>query len=264
MKVLITNDDGVHSQGIIQLAKEIRDHCESIFVIAPSVNQSGVSSALTFLRPLFPTALGGPADSQDDGIPGYSLDGTPVDCVRLGLHELCPFQPDIVLSGINEGLNAGQNVNYSGTVGGAMAAASFGVPSMAISLEASHTNKFSEAARIAWKVVQASRQIKLPSQTFLNLNIPTIACDKAVEVVVVPTELNPMGYAFQRGTDPKNRNYYWATNSPAPQASEHLTDTEALRQGKITISLLSANLNCQPSYQLDSLAAFQAIQQIEE
>lgn len=255
MKVLITNDDGVHAQGIIQLALEARKHCTEVFVVSPSVEQSGVSSAITFLRPLFPKALGGLDDTQDNGIEGFSLNGTPVDCVRLGLHELCPFRPDMVLSGINDGLNAGPNVNYSGTVGGAMTAASFGIPSMAISLESGPQQDFAKAAQLAWPVVQQCFDLSVESGSFFNLNFPTVVCDgtQPPEVVVVPTETNPMGYDFDNGHDPKNRRYFWATNEPAPQPSPFLTDTQALLQGKVTLSTLSTNLNC--SKTLDRLSA---------
>ena len=244
MKILITNDDGVHSQGIIQLASEMKKHCEDVFVVSPSVEQSGVSSAITFLRPLFPKALGGQADTQDEDIPGFSLNGTPVDCVRLGIHELCPFRPDMVLSGINDGLNAGPNVNYSGTVGGAMTAASFDIPAMAISLESSPVMDYAKASELAWPLIKRCFSMPVPTGTFFNLNFPTVACTQESEVVVVPTETNPMGFDFDHGHDPKNRRYFWATNNPAPQPSPMLTDTQALLEGKVTISSLSTNLNC--------------------
>ncbi|MEL7500256.1 MAG: 5'/3'-nucleotidase SurE [Planctomycetota bacterium] len=244
MKVLITNDDGVHSQGIIQLAMVARKHCSDVFVVSPSVEQSGVSSAITFLRPLFPKALGGLDDSQDAGIPGFSLNGTPVDCVRLGLHELCPFRPDVILSGINDGLNAGPNVNFSGTVGGAMAGAAFGIPSIAISLESSSLMDFGKAAELAWPIVEQCASISVPTGSFFNLNFPTAGCRSDAEIRVVPVETNPMGYDFDHGHDPKNRRYFWATNNPGPQPSPFLTDTQALLEGHITISTLSSNLNC--------------------
>lgn len=242
MKVLITNDDGVHSQGIIQLAKQVRQHAD-VFVVAPRVEQSGVSQAITFLSPLFPTALGGPKDSQDDHIPGYSLNGTPVDCAKLGLAELCPWRPDLVLSGINSGLNAGVNVGYSGTVGAVLAATTFGISSMAISLESSEEMDFARAAEIVWPLVERYHSIELPRGTVININVPTVAIAGDAEVVVVPVETNPMGYEFDTGTDPRGRKYFWATNSPPPKPSKILTDTQALRQGKITVSAISYDLN---------------------
>ena len=242
MKVLITNDDGVHSQGIIQLAVQMRRHFSEVFVVAPSVEQSGVSSAITFLRPLFPMALGGLKDSQDEQIPGFSVNGTPVDCVRLAINELCPWRPDLVLSGINDGLNAGPNVNYSGTVGGAMTAASFGIPAAAVSLE-STAYDYARAAELAWPIIDDFVGLSLPPGVFLNLNFPATSLEQDFETVVVPCETNPMGYDYQQGLDPKSRRYFWATNRPGPQPSPFETDTQALRAGKVTLSLLTSNLN---------------------
>lgn len=242
MKVLITNDDGVHSQGIIQLAKKVRQHAD-VMVVAPSVEQSGVSQAITFLAPLFPVALGGTKDSQDDQIGGYSVNGTPVDCVKLGLSELCPWKPDLILSGINGGLNAGVNVCYSGTVGGALAASTFGMPAMAVSLESDFQMDFARAADIAWPLIQQYADCSLPPRTVININIPTAAIEGDADIAVVPVEMNPMGYYFEKGHDPKGRRYFWSTNNPPPQHSEIETDTMALRAGKVTVSALSYDLN---------------------
>lgn len=242
MRVLITNDDGVHAQGIIQLAKRVRRFAE-VFVVAPAIEQSGVSQAITFLTPLFPVKLGGEKDSQDDRIPGYSVNGTPVDCVKLGLNELCPWKPDLVLSGINGGLNAGVNVCYSGTVGGALAAATFGILSIAISVEYEQHVDYARAAEIAWPLIQRYSAMVHPPRTVLNINIPTVALVGEPDVAIVPVETNPMGYAFDQGTDPKGRHYFWSTNNPAPQVSPVETDTQALRAGKITISALTYDMN---------------------
>ena len=242
MKILITNDDGVHSQGIIQLAKTVRQFAD-VFVVAPAVEQSGVSQAITFLTPLFPVMLGGDKDSQDDHIPGFSVNGTPVDCIKLALAELCPWKPDLVLSGINGGLNAGVNVCYSGTVGGALSAATFGILSMAISMEYESKMNFPRASQIAGPLIQQFSQLEYPPRTVININIPTSALEGQPEVCVVPTETNPMGYSFDRGTDPKGRKYFWSTNNPPPKLSEIETDTQALRAGKITVSALTYDMN---------------------
>ena len=242
MKVLITNDDGVHAKGIIELAKRVRQHAE-VFVVAPQVEQSGVSQAITYLAPLFPIALGGRQDSQDDHIPGFSVNGTPVDCVKLGINELAPWKPDLVLSGINGGLNAGTNVCYSGTAGGALAAATFGIPSMAISLESSPSMDFEKAAELVWPLINRFRKIELPPRSVININFPTAALSGNAEVKFVPVETNPMGYHFDKGIDPKGRNYFWATNNPVPMPSSPVTDTQALLAGHVTVSAISYDLN---------------------
>lgn len=252
MKILITNDDGVHSQGIIQLAKTARMHADEVFVVAPRVEQSGVSQAITFLSPLFPHALGGNLDSQDDQIPGYSVNGTPVDCVKLAVGELCPWRPDLVLSGINGGLNAGINVCHSGTAGAALVASTFGIPAIAISLEHSQTMDFRKASNVVWPLIDHFRKIALPRSTVININLPSAAIngpaadhpsDSMPEFVIVPVETNPMAYHFDQGNDPKGRPYYWSTNLPNPDPSEYQTDTQALAEGKITVSTISYDLN---------------------
>lgn len=247
MKVLITNDDGVHSQGIIQLAKEVRAHADEVYVVAPRVEQSGVSQAITFLSPLFPLALGGKLDSQDDHIPGFSINGTPADCVKLAVSELCPWKPDLVLSGINGGLNAGINVCHSGTAGGALVAATFGIPAIAISLENSESMDFKHAAETVWPLIDQFRKIELPARSVININIPTAALNGlqggSPEVVLVPVETNPMAYQYDSGHDPKGRPYFWSTNKPDPKPSNFETDTQALAQGKITVSTITYDLN---------------------
>ena len=249
MKILIINDDGVHSKGIIELAKVARESSE-VFVVAPRVEQSGVSQAITFLSPLFPVKLGSQDDSQDECIAGYSVNGTPVDCLKLAISELCPWKPDLVLSGINGGLNAGINVCHSGTVGGAFAASTFDVPAIAISLEYSADRMdFEKAAQIAWPLIQKFSQVKLPSKVVLNINIPTIALagnPADVEIAYVPVETNVMAYHFDRGNDPKGRPFYWSTLRPDPELSPFQTDAQELQRGKVTVSVLTYDMNSTP------------------
>ena len=252
MKVLITNDDGVQSQGIIQLAKQVRQQAE-VFLVAPRVEQSGVSQAITFLSPLFSHELKSDQQCHTDHIPGYSVNGTPVDCVKLALSELCPWKPDLILSGINSGLNAGINVSHSGTAGGALVAATFEIPSFSISLESSANPNFEKAAKLAWPLIQQLRKVELPARSVININIPTAAIDGDYEVAMVPVETNPMAYHFDTGTDPKGRPYFWSTNNPSPEPSPFETDTQALLKGKVTVSVIS--------YDLNFPAAMQALEQ---
>jgi 5'-nucleotidase len=244
MKILLTNDDGILADGLTQLAGVLQSRGNSVFVVAPATEQSGVSSSITFLRPLFPKKVTVRAGDGEE-VEGAVVDGTPVDCVRLGIFELCPWKPDVVVSGINDGLNAGTNVNYSGTVAGAMTAASLGYPAMAISLESSPEQKFSRAAESAWPIIQRLAEIDLVPGAFLNLNYPTssIESEPCFDFEVVPTETNPMGYKYHQGGDPKNRPYYWASNDPPPEPSGFATDTQELLAGKVTLSVLSSNLN---------------------
>ena len=241
MKILLTNDDGIHAFGLIEFAKVITKNA-GLFVIAPRTEQSGISQAITFLRPMFPVSL-----PDDHLFAGYSLDGTPTDCVKLGLAELCPWKPDLVLSGINGGLNSGINTCYSGTVGGALAAAAFGIPAMAVSLEFSDSMDYKGAAELIWPLIEKLAATERPEKTVLNVNIPTARLGRELDlerdVVSVPVETNPLGFHFERGVDPKSRKYFWASTKPDPEPSPFLTDCTALKEGKVTVSALTFDLN---------------------
>lgn len=243
MKILITNDDGVHAQGIIQLARRVHEDAE-VFVVAPRTEQSGISGAVTFLRPLFPVKLSDDRDSRDINIPGYSVDGTPVDCVKLALFDLCPWKPDFVISGINGGFNAGINVNHSGTVGAALTGSALGIKSFSVSVEYTQKSEdYRRAAAIAWPLIQKLAQASTPDRTVININLPTSALDGNAQVVSVPVETAPMGHHFSQGVDPKDRPYYWSTCAPEPEPHDIETDVAALNAGKITVSAISSDLN---------------------
>lgn len=253
MKILITNDDGYFATGLQALARELAKHAE-VFIVAPSIEQSGISQAITFMRPLNPKPVRRPAsesysasgeEADQESLEGYTVNGTPSDCVKLGLHELCPWQPDLVVSGINDGLNVGINVCHSGTVGGAFAASMFGVPSIAVSVESSDEVSFDRVAEMAWPIIEKISQTTFPDRTTLNLNFPTAAVARQTppSIVSVPVETNPLGYEFMQGRDPKDKTYFWATNHPAPKPSPFLTDTQAVRAGFVTLSALAYNPN---------------------
>ncbi len=238
MKVLITNDDGYFAKGLKALARHVAKSAE-VFVVAPQIEQSGISQAITFLRPLNPN----PVVDAENHLKGYSVNGTPADCVKLGIHELCPWKPDLIISGINFGLNIGINVCHSGTVGGAFAGSMFDFPTAAISVEATDCPDFDLAAEIGWSIIQKTDLQKLPPRSVLNINVPGAVKTTDYCLEVVPVETNPLGYNFQKGTDPKHRTFYWATNSPAPKPSPVRSDTAATRDGSVTVSTISYDPN---------------------
>ena len=242
MKILLTNDDSIHSPGLILLAEKLGENHE-VFVVAPRTEQSGVSQAITFLRPLFPEPIEGlPATS---GINGYTVDGTPADCVKLALAHLCPWTPDLVVSGINNGLNVGTNVNYSGTVAGALAAGIMGITGMAVSAQFCQPTDFASHVEILVPLIEQFAEVDLESPVVLNINVPTSALKGGAKVKVVPIEANPLGYRFEEGVDPKGRVHYWANCKPDPEPSPFDTDFSVLSEGCISVSPLSTNLNTQ-------------------
>ena len=242
MKILLTNDDGIHAGGLEALEMRLKpDH--ELFTCAPATEQSGVSQAITFLRPLFAVPVGGHTNPIR-----YAVDGTPADSVKLAMFELCPWKPDIVISGINGGLNAGINVSYSGTVGGALEAAMFGIPTFALSLEYSGIGRYDDAADRLVPIVESIYEdiMNLGDQVthkiVYNINIPTKAMDHDEDPVWVPTEANRHGHHFEKGVDPKQRSFYWATNNPDPEPSPFDTDVQVLARGLISITPLNFNM----------------------
>src|ERR671915_1872497 len=163
-RILITNDDGIHSDGLGTLERALRE-LGDVYVVAPASEMSGASHSLTLARPLRIRQL----DSRH-----WSVDGTPTDCVTLALHRILPEEerPDICVSGINHGGNLGDDASYSGTVAGALEATILGVPGIAFSLVARENFDFTEAARFAITAVRKVLQEGLPEGTLLNINIP--------------------------------------------------------------------------------------------
>jgi 5'-nucleotidase len=252
MKFLLTNDDGVNAAGLRAVEHFLLRTGHEVFVAAPSGEQSGVSRSITFLTPLFATKA-----YDGDRLRGYAVDGTPVDCVKLALYELCPWRPDIVISGINGGLNAGINIHYSGTVGGAFEAAVSGILSFALSLEYQDEAPYDQAMAILWPVMQPiidhhRRPVQEKTETagaaasylIYNINLPTLALRQSCPVSVVPMESRRNGIEFNSGHCPKNRRYYWATHDLLPEQPDPPTDVFALRQGHITVTPLEINMTC--------------------
>jgi len=236
--ILLTNDDGIYAPGLAAM-KDALDGLGEVCVVAPATEQSGVGHAITYLRPLIVKEV-----YQGDRPFGYAVEGSPADCVKLGVNELCPQPPDMVVSGINGGLNAGINVLYSGTVAAAVEGAFFGILSVAVSLEFDENPPFHRAASHA---VQVIRQIlanwrKVGARLF-NVNIPLEAAQHdSPEVCPVAMDVGRYGGDYEKRTDPWGRTYYWATGEPPPRRDAPGTDLLALAQGKIAVTPLHYDL----------------------
>jgi len=164
MVILLSNDDGIYSDGIIALEKNLQGMGE-IYTVAPDREQNSMSHALTLHRPLRVHEAG----------PGrLAVDGTPTDCVKLALTGLLPVRPDLVVSGINKGPNVGDDIIYSGTVSAAIEAALLGVPAIAVSLVTFESFKFQAAAEFTATLVSRIREGGLPLETLLNVNVPPL------------------------------------------------------------------------------------------
>ena len=238
MRILLTNDDGIYAPGLAAMERALRRLGE-VFVVAPSREQSGVAHSITFLTPLQARKI-----FVNDKHWGWTVDGSPADCVKLAVSTILPERPDLVVSGMNGGLNAGINVLYSGTVGAAVEGAFYGITSVAVSLQYDENEPFQQAADLATGVIdKILKQGALAGQLY-NLNIPLKALRNNIpEVRVVPIDAAQYWETFERRIDPMGRAYYWLAGQPDPRQPKNkkpdrMTDLTALSLGYITVTPL--------------------------
>jgi len=230
-KILITNDDGYHSEGIEALEKAMRLIGE-VYVVAPASEQSGASHSLTLSRPLRIRQI----DERH-----WTVDGTPTDCVTLALNRILPadLRPDICVSGINHGANLGDDASYSGTVAGAIESTILGVPGIAFSLVSNRAQDFSESAIVAKNIVVKALSEGLPEFTLLNVNVPKGA-PKGIRVT-------KQGFKSARPVisehiDPRGKPYYWIGEVRDGFRAEGGTDFEAIDEGYVSVTPMRADL----------------------
>ena len=226
--ILVTNDDGVHAPGIKALAAGLAP-LGTVFVVAPDREVSACSQSLTLKHPLR-------AERVAENV--FCVDGTPADCVNLALVKLLPRRPDLVVSGINRGANLGEDVFYSGTVGGAREGTFFGVPSIAMSLAVRADADFGPAAEFGARLAAIVLAKGLPERTLLNVNVPPGTPSGAV--VTVQGRREHEGTIFE-GLDPRRRTYYWIEEGIDNWASDELSDIHAIRKGLISVSPLQTD-----------------------
>jgi 5'-nucleotidase len=243
MRILLTNDDGVHAEGLAVLEGIARQLSDDVWVCAPEFEQSGASRALTLSAPLRVRQIEPKR---------FAVQGTPTDCVMLAVQELVEgAKPDLVLSGVNRGLNAGEDVTMSGTVAGAIEAMSLGVPAMALSQRMSFSTAFPpfEAAATHGAGLGA-RFVELgwPNGVILNINFPAAPAGDVNEVEVTRQGFRDVlnRYAEKR-TDLRGRDYYWMGFRAEPQAPAEGTDLRAIEDGRISVTPLHIDLTHAPS-----------------
>jgi len=232
MKILLSNDDGVHAEGIKILADTLSDIAE-ITVVAPDRNKSGASNSLTLNRPLRCIKL-------DNGF--YSVDGTPTDCVHLAITGLLDFEPDMVISGINAGYNLGDDVLYSGTVAAAMEGRFLGYPAIALSQGAENPVHYKDAALFAKKLVEFSMKHKIANDTILNINIPDKPLNKLVGHQVTRCGNRHKAEPVMKALDPRGREVYWVGPAGGEADAGLGTDFHAIASNKISITPIKVNM----------------------
>jgi 5'-nucleotidase len=202
MNVLLTNDDGIHAEGLWALEKALSGEHRTT-VVAPDMQRSAVGHSITLIHPLRVDRI------QTNGGWGYAVSGTPADCVKLAVLEILEARPDMVVSGINPGPNVGVNLNYSGTVSAAKEAALMGIPAIAVSQNPNPDNEYSVAAHFVGILIARIMENGLPSGTFLNVNVPACPPDQIEGIRITRQGISRLKEIFYRRTDPRKQTYYW-------------------------------------------------------
>ena len=239
MRILLTNDDGVYAPGLRALRAELKKLGE-VTVVAPATEQSAVGHSITLLTPLLVQEV---LDENNESM-GWAVEGRPADCVKLALLELLPETPDLIVSGLNAGSNAGINVLYSGTCAAAIEGAFFQRTSIAVSLEYTKPKPldFPRAADLARRVIEQILAQKPPTGSLFNVNIPSLEKGPVRGIRVVPQNVAPYVETFDRRVDPRGRVYFWTKpglNCPEPHPD---SDVTVLGESYITVTPLQFNL----------------------
>jgi len=228
MRILIANDDGVHAPGIVALHDALASVAECV-VVAPIKDMSGVSSSLTLDRPLHPHVL-------PSGF--IALDGTPTDCVHLGLNGLLEQAPDMVVSGINLGANLGDDVLYSGTVAAAIEGRFCSRPAFAFSLLSHQPDNLATAAHVARVLVEQHERLDLPPRTVLSVNVPNLPLDHIRGIRLTRLGHRARAKAPVKAVNPRGKEGYWISAPGDVEDGGPGTDFHAVMQGYVSITPL--------------------------
>jgi 5'-nucleotidase len=239
MRILLTNDDGIYAPGLRALRPALLKLGE-VVVVAPATEQSAVGHSVTLTTPLIVQEV---LDEERRPM-GWAVEGRPADCVKLALRELLPEPPDLIVSGLNAGSNAGINVLYSGTVAAAIEGAFFRRTSIACSLEYTRLRPldFTRGAEMACSVIEQILARRPADGTLFNVNIPSSERGPVRGIRVVPQNVAPYTEEFDRRVDPRGRVYFWSSpNFSCPEPHPD-TDVTALAEGYVTVTPLQFDL----------------------
>ncbi|MDN4503848.1 5'/3'-nucleotidase SurE [Alteromonadaceae bacterium BrNp21-10] len=237
MKILLSNDDGVHAPGLKALYEALVK-LHDVTVIAPDRNCSGASNALSLTLPLRIAQM-------DNGF--HAVNGTPTDCVHLGLNSFLDDDPQLVVSGINHGANLGDDVIYSGTVAAATEGRYMGLPAIAVSLASHHGEHFASAAHIACNIVNHLQQHPLPADQILNINVPDLPLADIKGIQVTRQGRRHRAESMQKSQDPHGRDIYWYGRVGAEQDAGPGTDFYAIANGYCSVTPLAVDMTAYQS-----------------
>ena len=239
MKILLTNDDGIHAEGLYALYEALKRNYD-VFVVAPESEMSAVGHAITLNLPLRVRKV-----YKKGEFYGYAVTGTPADCVKIAVKELLESPPDVILSGINLGRNVGMDILYSGTVSAATEGAFLGFPSAAISLDTRKAPDFSFAARFSREIIRFMMENHLRDGTALNVNIPAVPPDKIKGIAFTRQGTSRFEERFERRNDPRGNTYYWLSGETLVGDGNGDSDSMALRKNQITVTPIQYDLTCE-------------------
>jgi 5'-nucleotidase len=233
MKILLTNDDGIQSQGLKALFKAMRA-LGDVSVVAPDRDRSAASHSLTLHKPL---------RAEPVGLEWYSVSGTPTDCINLAANGILKDRPDLVVSGINKGGNLGDDITYSGTVSGAMEGTLLGIPSIAVSQVGEEPFHFETAAKMLVRLARRIQREGLPPDTLLNVNVPNLPwrAIRGIRLTCLGKRIFDSNTIVKK-TDPRGKEYYWIGGNRLQWESRENTDQEAIEAGFISVTPLHLDL----------------------
>lgn len=236
MNILLTNDDGIYAQGLWAVYRQLsRKH--EIQVVAPDRERSAVGHAITLNEPLRSKKI-----EINNEFQGVAVSGTPVDCIKLGVREILDIKPDLVISGINPGINVGTNINYSGTVAAAREAALYGIPAIAVSIQGHAPALYAAAARAVEVVADFVFEKGLPFGTVLNVNIPDLPVEEIAGVKISRQGIAVFTDYFDKRVDPRNRTYYWQGSDLQNTFDHPDMDGAVLQENYISITPIKCDM----------------------
>jgi 5'-nucleotidase len=232
LKILVSNDDGYRAEGLQHLVNALKD-VGQLTVVAPERNRSGASNSLTLDVPLRVTRY-------DEGM--FYVNGTPTDCVHMAISGLFEHEHDMVVSGINDGANLGDDTLYSGTVAAAVEGRFLGLPAIAVSLVVNGGNHFATAARVAAELVMRLQRTPLDAATILNVNVPDLPYEQLRGTQVTRLGFRHRSEPVIRSRDPKGKEVFWVGPAGAEQDAGPGTDFHAIANGFVSITPLQTDL----------------------
>ena len=240
-RVLVANDDGIHAPGLKLLVDVLASVAREVWVAAPETEQSATSHSLTLRRPLRIREL---SERR------FAIDGTPTDCVLMGINEIMKdAPPDLVISGVNRGGNLGEDVTYSGTVAAAMEGTLLGVPSIAVSQVTTdgHPVKWATAKKWLGKVLKMLTAEPWPAEVLMNVNLPDVTAGRVTGIEATRQGRRKIGSDLAFGTDPRGEPYYWIGAQRREGHYRRGSDLEAVGRGAVSVTPLTMDLTHGPT-----------------